>query len=201
MAQNILAIGGIPGTGKTTLMRAFMAQHKYSEAKDFRPLVKGHSCDSHLLLGVYEEGEVFAGTDRWSMAVQPEAEQFFEKNNDDDVVFEGDRIFNKKMFSYIIGLKKYNLFILLLDAEPAILSARYAERGSDQSDKFINGRKTKYENIENDVDLAPYVRKVLHQNQSDTSTIIGYMNQFLSSGVIPDALPAKKIASMDDFFA
>ena len=74
--MKVIAIGGEPGTGKTTLMWKLIEQlkpePKFSEFK----LVPYHQKDNVYILGKYEEGETFAGTDRMSMSVQPEAIKF-----------------------------------------------------------------------------------------------------------------------------
>ena len=93
--RKLIAVGGSPGTGKTTLFR------KYMENKDFQPLEPAklitamYNTERDLyILGKYEEGEVFAGTDRLSMAVQPAMQEWIASHNC-NVLFEGDRIFNQ----------------------------------------------------------------------------------------------------------
>jgi hypothetical protein len=73
--MKVVAIFGEPGCGKTTLMRRVLCDlgfAKDSLLEDFK-LVPYHKHENKYVLGKYEEGEVFAGTDRMSMAVQPEA--------------------------------------------------------------------------------------------------------------------------------
>ena len=74
--MKVIAIGGEPGSGKTTLMNRIISHYKFEPKYDSFKLVPYMQKDNIYLLGKYEEGEVFSGTDRMSMAVQPEAIKF-----------------------------------------------------------------------------------------------------------------------------
>ena len=90
--------------------------------------------------------------------------------------FTGDRLFTGKFLDYIINQGK-GCFFLILEVEPSILQERYESRGSNQDEKFLNGRRTKYENIWSaltgnlfsDKDL---IAKVTHKTEEDTLSII-----------------------------
>lgn len=195
--RRCIAIGGVPGTGKTTLMREFLPS--IPESKDFRKLVKGHEFENYIVLGDYSDfSKTFSGTDVFSMSVQPEAEAFF-KENEKNVVFEGDRIFNQKMLNFIND-NGYDLLIIILEADENMLKKRYEERGSDQSEKFINGRKTKYENVKNNGAIPVYTAK--HETEEDTKKIVEAMNAFLESGKIrSDILEKVEVNSLENFFS
>lgn len=194
MKKRCVAIGGIPGTGKTTLMRKLLNSN-ISELKEFRKLVKGHEYDELIVLGDYSDNDkVFAGSDTFSMAVQPEAEAFFEENMK-NVIFEGDRIFNSKMLEFIDS--RYDLLVVILEADDAVVQERYKERGSEQSDKFINGRKTKYENVKKNSNIK--VCAVNHNDGNDTDGIIMGINNFLTLGKVD--FNYIETNSLDDFFS
>ena len=93
--MKVVAIFGEPGSGKSTLMRRVLCELGFAKdtlKEDFK-LVPYHKHENKYVLGKYEEGEVFAGTDRMSMAVQPEAIKFLDTLPNDSVVFfEGDRL-------------------------------------------------------------------------------------------------------------
>lgn len=144
--KRFAAIIGVPGTGKTTLMKELMSRYKWEYDKPI-DLVDSYVCDKTRLIGKYEEGEVFAGTDRLSMAVQPKFIQYLEDNDDEVIIFEGDRLTSVALFEKAEKLG-YNIKIFVLKASKQILEARYKERGSDQSDVFIQGRRTKIANVE-----------------------------------------------------
>ena len=103
--------------------------------------------DSHLsgnirVLGKYEEGEVFSGTDRLSMAVAPMAVEYFGTKPNEIVIGEGDRLNNKAFFNQFDD--KILIHLTVSDKER---QRRYDERGSDQSAKFIQTVKTKCTNM------------------------------------------------------
>ena len=72
----VLAIGGPPGSDKSTLMKAFMQTRAFVPVFDAFPLVPYHQHGNIYIIGKYERDEVFGGTDRLSMAVQPHAARF-----------------------------------------------------------------------------------------------------------------------------
>ena len=144
--KKLIAIIGPPGTGKTTLVRELMKHFdwKYDKPID---LVDSYVSGKVRLVGRYEEGEVFAGNDRLSMAVQPKFLEYIKDNDDEVIIFEGDRLTSVKLFEEV-SKHNYDLQIFSLKVSDETLKQRYVERGSDQSEKFIQGRKTKVANVE-----------------------------------------------------
>lgn len=144
--KRFAAIIGVPGTGKTTLMRELMKSYDWEYDKPI-DLVDSYVSGKTRLIGKYEEGEVFAGTDRLSMAVQPKFIEYLQDNDDEVVIFEGDRLTSVSLFEQVERLG-YDMKIFVLKANESTLKQRYADRGSDQSDQFIQGRRTKISNVE-----------------------------------------------------
>lgn len=144
--KKLIAIIGPPGTGKTTLVRKLMERFEWVYDKPI-DLVDSYLCGKVRLVGRYEEGELFAGTDRLSMAVQPKFLEYIKDNNDEVVIFEGDRLSSVNLFEEVTK-HNYELKIFSLKVSDETLSQRYEQRGSDQSEKFIRGRKTKVAKIE-----------------------------------------------------
>jgi hypothetical protein len=171
--MRVVIIMGEPGTGKTTLVRAVMNlmgewKQMFTQVK----LVPFHAFGNYVILGKYEDGEVFAGTDRMSMAVQPEAVKFLKECNDrgvKGVLFEGDRLTNLSFIEHC--LENYDTSILYLEVDPKTREARYAERGSNQSEQFIRGRETKYANIMTNFQVMMALEKVTHETPADTARI------------------------------
>jgi hypothetical protein len=86
---------------------------------------------------------VFCGTDRLSMAVSPKAVEFLSTKPDEVIVGEGDRLNNAGFFDAAGD----DLTIIHLFVSDEERERRYKERGSDQSDKFIQTVRTKCSNI------------------------------------------------------
>jgi ABC-type phosphate/phosphonate transport system ATPase subunit len=168
--MQIIAIGGEPGSGKSTLMKRIIKHYgvdpKYNEVKLVPYLQKGNI----YILGKYEEGEVFSGTDRMSMAVQPEAIKFCSSLPDNSIVlFEGDRLFTASFLEDCMD--KYNLEIIHLFANKDIQKQRYLERGSEQNETWLRGRETKIANILSNMNLLFNVSSYRNNNIEDQTII------------------------------
>lgn len=178
--RKLIAVGGSPGTGKTTLFRAFMRDKKWIPVEP-APLVSAmynQELDLYVL-GKYEEGEVFAGTDRLSMAVQPKMQEWIASHNC-NILFEGDRIFNQSFLEYAMNLPDTDLQIVFLNAPKDELERRYAERGSDQSEKFLRGRETKYSNLLSNFELMPYITEFNNTNLDEQQKVLDWLNSQVS---------------------
>lgn len=186
--MKIIAIGGVPGTGKTLLVRKFMDSIE-GEWKSCEPisLLSAMYNEQHnvYVLGKYKQGELFAGTDMLSMAVQPKAQEWISTCRS-NVVFEGDRLFNKSFLEFLLTIPKVELFIIYLKVAQAILQNRYDQRGSNQSTKFIKGRETKYANLQVNIKLRKFNRVFLHGSSSDTEAIVESIGIFLGTGALPE---------------
>ena len=140
-----VAIGGVPATGKTTLMNKLFEQ--MGSPKGFKyGLVRGHVCKERniALLGIYGTGETFAGTDKLAMNVNPHFHKYTERK-DRNILFEGDRLFT---LNNLLHLKQlYETRVIILEADEQTLHQRHQDRGDGQTDKFLQGRKTKITNI------------------------------------------------------
>jgi len=140
-----LAIGGEPATGKTTLMREVLKMVKPSKKFKYG-LLRGYiePFANVSVLGIYEHQEVFAGTDKLSMAVQKDFDKFVQLKTK-NIIFEGDRLFTKKNLLYLT--KNYETRIIILKNEKKIIASRHINRGDNQSETFKKSRHTKISNI------------------------------------------------------
>ena len=88
-----VAIGGVPATGKTTLVK--MIYNKMHKVNFEYGLVKGHyDKDNNIaLLGLYNQNNTFLGTDRLSMGVNKQFLQYISMVQR-NIIFEGDRLFS-----------------------------------------------------------------------------------------------------------
>ena len=142
--KSIIGIIGAPGTGKSTLMKEWMSNWEWSYHRD--GMVDHYVSGDLIVLGKYEDGEVFGGTDKLSMSIAPQVVEFLDKNEDKVIIFEGDRLNSKKFFNTVLD-KGWNLRIVALDVSKEERERRYAERGSNQDPTWLQGRISKVENV------------------------------------------------------
>jgi uridine kinase len=166
--MKVIAIGGEPGAGKTTLMKKLIEQFGVQPEYDSFKLVPYLRKDNIYVLGKYEEGETFAGTDRMSMAVQPEAVKFLSSLPSDSVVlYEGDRLFNNSFLEHCND--NYSLEIIYLKTDKTVRQERYKERGSNQNETWLQGRETKVANILTNMTLM-FITETFNNNNIEEQT-------------------------------
>ena len=177
--MKVIYIIGLPGTGKTTLMKRFMEQYDWTPHRPI-DLLDSHISGNIRVLGKYEEGETFSGTDRLSMAVSPRAVEFIQSKPDEVIIGEGDRL-NNKTFLSACG---EDLTIIHLEVDDETRERRYKERGSNQSEKFIQTVRTKVSNV---IDaFGPKitlfgeeegcVHSFKHETEEDTEKVLKFLN-------------------------
>ena len=169
--MKVIAIGGEPGAGKSTLLKEIIKHYGVEPKYDAFKLVPYLQKENIYVLGKYEEGEVFSGTDRMSMAVQPEAVKFLKSlSNDSIVLFEGDRLFTVSFLEHC--LDKYDLSIIYISTTKQIREERYKERGSNQNETWLQGRETKISNIMSNMTLMFNTRKLINNNFEEQKHIL-----------------------------
>jgi broad-specificity NMP kinase len=177
--RKLIAVGGQPGTGKTTLFRKFMEGKDWMDVSPVKLVNASYNTERDLyILGKYEEGETFAGTDRLSMAVQPEMQKWIQTHNC-NILFEGDRIFNQSFLEFAMGLPNTELQVVYLKAPKEILEQRYKDRGSDQSEQFLRGRETKYSNLLSNFELMPYITEFSNTNLEEQGKVLAFLESNL----------------------
>ncbi len=174
--RKIIAVIGRPGSGKTTLFRKFIEDKEWEnqELVKLVPSLYNEKLDLHIL-GKYEDGEVFAGTDRLSMCCQPVVVEFV-KSTPSNIIFEGDRLTNMKFFDELMSLSDTEFHILVIDVADSTLNTRYTDRGSDQSETFLKGRKTKIDNIRKNMDYMDNIQIFKNETLEDQKLILEYFN-------------------------
>jgi pantothenate kinase len=177
--RKIIAVGGQPGTGKTTLFRKYMEDKQWIECEPAKLVSAMYNVEMDLyILGKYQEGETFAGTDRLSMAVQPPLQEWIKSHNC-NILFEGDRVFNQSFLEFCMGLPDTDLQIVYLKAPKEILEQRYVDRGSDQSEQFLRGRETKYSNLLSNFELMSYITEFANTNLEEQSKVLAFLEKHL----------------------
>jgi len=178
--MKLVYIIGIPGTGKSTLMKAFM-ERAGGEWKQERviDLLDTHSNGKCRGFRKYEEVGNFRGTALLSMAVSPNAIAWVNTKPNETICGEGDRL-NSKTFFEAVG---DDLTIIHLKVSDNTREKRYKERGSNQSEKFIQTTRTKCQNVlEAFGDRSTLfgeekgcVVEFPHETPEDTSKIVEFM--------------------------
>jgi len=79
----------------------------------------------------------------------------------------------------------HDVSIVVLEVSDAVREQRYKDRGSEQSETFIQGRRTKINNIMDEFGEKPLTgedalyQSFLHESPEDTKVIINYIESLL----------------------
>ena len=178
----VIALGGEPASGKTTLLKRI--RKNFPKLVEFKSgLVRGEYCPTSFVyfVGVFDD-TMFEGTDKLSLSVQPAFIEFVRNTPNAKIVFEGDRLFNASVFEQLKSV------IFILDIDKDVHAQRHAQRGHEQNETFLKGRKTKIENIKN-----TFSHKILSNNtETDIYTNEQEIMNVLFMESISDELIAQK---------
>lgn len=144
---------GEPGTGKSTLMREKLADLRATEQDEF---VKECGISYHIfreqktiILGQYEDGVVFCGSDRWSKSAPPKFRQWITDNqevyNGWTIYGEGERISNNPTLTHLQQETEFNLICLKVSDEE--LERRRQARNNTQNESWMKGMRTRIVNL------------------------------------------------------
>lgn len=147
----VVALAGVPGAGKSTVMLEIIKRlGDFREASPFAlGLVRGYEFAKAkaMVFGIYD-GAPFPGTDRLSMAVQPQAIDFLAHLHGSKeyrgwrVFLEGDRL-STASFLDALSFKRIPFKFYVLEVTPEEQAERFKKRGSNQPATFLQGRATK----------------------------------------------------------
>lgn len=160
--MKIVALAGEPATGKTTVMWGVIARLAQT-GRSRRPfkvgLITGYEYTvppgtgiapgKLYVLGRYDAGQTFAGTDRLSMAAPKEAVPFIHKLSQQPgarLLFEGDRLMCRPVLEALQSVGD-PLRLVMLKAGREIKRQRHEQRGDDQPERFLKSRATKLDNL------------------------------------------------------
>lgn len=148
----VTALVGEPCVGKSRIMSEFMSTRDWTfERYGDSPAVPCHvhrrETDDLIVLGDYREATAqFPGTDRMSMAIQPSVQAFLPKCHG-SVLWEGDRLSNGKLFDWLCAHPSIDFVPVFIYVEPSLLAGRRKAERQAQSETFVKGRRTKFENL------------------------------------------------------
>lgn len=155
MELTVIALGGPPASGKSTLMKEVLdgtSDPKYNGNKfKWGELIGNfYTDDSLVVYGRYGSSRDFEGTDALSMSANNHAKQFTDMLTEidrfDKVIFEGDRLFNQPFLDMCRENPEIDLRAYILDVPNEELDRRHEEREDDHTEKWKNGMRTQYEN-------------------------------------------------------
>lgn len=136
--MNLLIIGQC-GVGKTWVMKQLLADYKLLPGKIGK--FKFHYNDDIVLIGVYD-GSTFEGSDRLSMSLNTDLDNFLLWSKNKSVICEGDRFTNSTF------IKKSNPIIFKIEGDG---EAGRKIRGSKQTERHLKSIATRVSNIKEDV--------------------------------------------------
>ena len=140
----VIALVGIPGVGKTFLFRELMGGLEW---KVFRyNKLRFHKMKNKdvFILGLYPSNKTFAGTDMLSMNILSDVFSWFKVIESGIVLFEGDRLNNRKMYDFL-SRERVGLEIIELLVSDRTLELNRKDRVQSQS--FQKRIFTKINNI------------------------------------------------------
>jgi hypothetical protein len=181
--MKLIAIGGEPATGKSTLIKKTLIQ--LGDPSPFKSgLFRGNIYlkENVLILGIYDE-KTFSGTDRLSMGVMKDLLLFLTSIKTEHpeiaILFEGDRLFNSRFLeSTIAQCGQANTLALIIQSLEPEKDKRHIARKDTQSETFKKGRATKYKNL-----LSKYSWLQVESNNTyeDQARIVGLILSFVKN--------------------
>ena len=150
--MNVTFFIGVPGTGKTTLMREKLAKLRKVEQDELVAdgMVKYHKFEKQktLVLGIYDDS-TFAGCDKLAKSVGPKFREWLVDNAESyegwELVMEGERFMNDKTLPLLFEQESMKLVCLKVSEEELV--RRRAARNNTQSSTWLKGMTTRVQNI------------------------------------------------------
>jgi hypothetical protein len=140
---------GVPGSGKTTAMRAALSGYLASPRQ--RPFAHvDYELGEIRMLGRWRDGS--SGTDALGLNVQPTVVEWLERLGSGVVVGEGDRLGNR---SFLEAVRRLGIetTVVMIDVPLELAESRRVQRGSRQDGAWVRGRITKVYGLSDLVDV------------------------------------------------
>ncbi len=146
----MLYLIGVPGAGKTTVLRSALASLPYKPLTQPAGVKRCVYANGLVLLGMWRDD--FSGTDALPMNALYPVVEWLRTVRPSRVVGEGDRLGNRVFFNAARQMG-YDLTVALLDCSEALARRRCEERGSHQNETWWKGRLTKVANLRDEATL------------------------------------------------
>jgi len=140
----IVLLVGNPGTGKTWVMLRLIKHFQCLKRQRYGTIYF-HSSDQVVVTGKYD-GSMYQGSDRLSMAVMKDYDEFIACMSGKYVILEGDRFMNTKVLQH-----KVQPLVIKIIGDGA--SGRQT-RGSNQSEGHLKRMATRNNNINAHVEVS-----------------------------------------------
>jgi hypothetical protein len=79
-----------------------------------------------------------------------------------------------------MALPEVDLQVVYLKVPDDLLKQRYIDRGSDQSEIFLKGRATKYNNILSNFELMSYITEFVNTNLEEQGKVLAFLEKHLA---------------------
>lgn len=143
---------GVPGSGKTTLMRNKLEEFRKVEPDEWvkEGFVTYHKFPSQkvIVLGKYDE-RTFSGTDTWSKAAGVKFRQWLLDNEESlkdwTITGEGERLSNNPNLDAMFATG--NMELVLVQVSDEELDRRRAARNNTQNESWMRGMQTRIRNL------------------------------------------------------
>jgi hypothetical protein len=159
----VIGLGGQGAVGKSTAMKKLIKELGggvlVSLGKDRLGTLNALFFEevNLFIIGKYEEGEIYSGTDKLAMSIAPMFKMFIEKHLSFPItiLFEGARLFTKSIKDFLITHDVNHQFVIL-ELEQSIIDERRQKRQKlydpsgtgDWTETIIKRRKTAVSNME-----------------------------------------------------
>ena len=177
----IILIGGVPASGKTTIMKKLIERLDEPTFIEPMPLFKCQEHGDILVLGQYYKGEPHGGTDRLSYASIPFFPEFCNgvSIGYKHTLIEGDRFFKADHIEWLLDNHEAVVYVLNVDIEAE--NNRHEARGDTQSEVWLKGRRSQINNILTNMNLMgalePRNNNTIEQQIQITEEIYGKIIQ------------------------
>ena len=143
---------GVPGCGKTILMREKLAKLRKVEQDELvaEGMVKYHKFENQkvLVMGIYDES-TFAGTDRLAKSCGPKFREWLVNNVETyegwELLLEGERFMNDKTLPLLFTQESMKLVCLKVTEEELV--RRREARNNTQNETWLKGMTTRVQNV------------------------------------------------------